>query len=550
MIKDSNNAMVHFVGAGPGAEDLITVRGARLLEEAACVVYAGSLVNPDHLSRCKADCASYDSASMSLEEQVSVMAEAALAGKAVVRLHTGDPAMYGAINEQIALLAERGVESRIVPGVSSVFGAAAALGCQLTAPEISQSLVLTRSAGRTPMPEKERASAFAKTGATLVFFLSVHKCAELMQELQNEGDVSGDTPAAVVYRATWEDERVVRGTVATIAEEVEKAGIGRQALIFVGRALGESRIASKLYDAEFSHGYRSACHAGKAEACAAAVVEGVKIAEEKNTELKQVQAQGQAQGKGTKQGSVLVVGLGSGSARHISPEVQDALAECDTVAGYKAYLNFVRERIAGKKIIESGMMGEVARCTAALRAAQNGERVCVVCSGDPGILAMAGLLFELRSSNAEFADIPVRVLAGITSANIAAAALGAPLQNGFCLVSLSDLLVPADEVRANLRACASSHLPVALYNPAGKKRRELLAEALNVFAEARGGQTLCAIVRHAGRPEEWTWKGELSALPQEDVDMSSLLIIGSARTRLDAHGALYEARGYADKYGV
>ena len=252
-----NTPLVEFVGAGPGAEDLITLRGLRALEQADLVVYAGSLVNPGHLKRCKPDCECRDSAAMNLGEQVAAMSEAALAGKRVVRLHTGDPAMYGAINEQIRALAEKGIASRIVPGVSSVFGAAAALGCELTCPDVSQSVVLTRTPGRTPMPKGENAAAFARTGATLVFFLSTGKIDDLMTDLMAEGGLSPDTPAAVVYRATWPDERILRGTVSDIARKVEEAGFGRQALIFVGRALDAQGGASRLYGADFSHGYRN-----------------------------------------------------------------------------------------------------------------------------------------------------------------------------------------------------------------------------------------------------------------------------------------------------
>ena len=252
-----NTPLVEFVGAGPGAEDLITLRGLRALEQADLVVYAGSLVNPGHLKRCKTDCECRDSAAMNLGEQVAAMSEAALTGKRVVRLHTGDPAMYGAINEQIRALAEKGIASRIVPGVSSVFGAAAALGCELTCPDVSQSVVLTRTPGRTPMPKGENAAAFARTGATLVFFLSTGKIDDLMTVLMGEGGLSPDTPAAVVYRATWPDERILRGTVSDIARKVEEAGFGRQALIFVGRALDAQGGASRLYGADFSHGYRN-----------------------------------------------------------------------------------------------------------------------------------------------------------------------------------------------------------------------------------------------------------------------------------------------------
>lgn len=864
-----NTPLVEFVGAGPGAEDLITLRGLRALEQADLVVYAGSLVNPGHLKRCKTDCECRDSAAMNLGEQVAAMSEAALTGKRVVRLHTGDPAMYGAINEQIRALAEKGIASRIVPGVSSVFGAAAALGCELTCPDVSQSVVLTRTPGRTPMPKGENAAAFARTGATLVFFLSTGKIDDLMTALMGEGGLSPDTPAAVVYRATWPDERILQGTVSDIARKVEEAGFGRQALIFVGRALDAQGGASRLYGADFSHGYRNhlaneafdgrcalyaftdkgvvrakeiaaglglpavihstrptgapdvvrtpgetfdatlstnwrqfdahifisatgiavrkiapllrdktsdpavlSCsesgshvvgltsgHLGGAnrlarrvarvtggqavistatdvnglpafdEAAAqeharilntdairslnAALLSGEPVAfcgprtvfdrhfvgadqviytdspetitarhavlwDAEGTVPEEVQhlditsksfvlgvgcrrgveplelrliAEGHLSDLGLRpehiaaiascdvkadepailelgekwqvpvkfhaaarldavpvptpsakvrekvgtasvseaacllsagygsipqpalyapkaafgdvtlalarlphlsapkatRGQVVVVGLGSGVPEQITPEVDAALRHCDTVAGYSNYVDFIRDRIIGKPIIQNGMMGEVARCRATLEAAAAGQKVCMVCSGDPGILAMAGLLFELRAREPEFADIPIRVLPGITAANIAAASLGAPLQNGFSLVSLSDLLVPSDEVRQNLRAVAQSALPVTLYNPAGRKRRHLLTEALDIFRERRGGEVLCAYVRHAGRPQEAKWIGRLDDFPADEVDMSTLVIIGGPRTIADA-GAMYEARGYVEKY--
>ena len=251
-----NMPFVEIVGAGPGAEDLITVRGLRALQQADLVVYAGSLVAPALLRHCRPDCLCRDSASMDLAEQVAVMSEAALAGKRVVRLHTGDPALYGAIDEQIRGLAEQGITVRITPGVSSLFAAAAALGCELTGPETAQSVVLTRTPGRTPMPAGEQAAAFARTGATLAFFLSTGKVAELMQELQDAGGLTPDTPAAAVYRASWPDEQVVRGTVSDLARKVEEAGFRRQSLILVGRALAASAATSRLYNGTFSHGYR------------------------------------------------------------------------------------------------------------------------------------------------------------------------------------------------------------------------------------------------------------------------------------------------------
>ncbi|MCH5276971.1 MAG: precorrin-4 C(11)-methyltransferase [Desulfovibrionaceae bacterium] len=872
------NAHVTFVGAGPGAEDLITVRGLRTLEEADLVVYAGSLVNPAHLKACKAGCICLDSSSMTLEEQIETLSSAALQGRRVVRLHTGDPALYGAINEQIRALAEKGVSASMVPGVSSVFAAAAALGCELTCPGGSQSVVLTRSPGRTPMPESEDAAAFARTGATLVFFLSAGRAGELTDSLIRRGGLPATTPAALVYRASWPDQRILRGSLGDLARQAEEAGIGRQALILVGQALEPDLAASRLYDAGFSHGYRNqlpdesfsgrcalyaftdtgltrarnlaaglglpvrvystrpcpdqdahpdvvhvpgqdfrarfaslwdqydahifigaagiavraiapllrdkasdpavlACpengahvislcagHLGGAnrlarrvarlsggqavistatdvrdlpafdEAAAreqarilntesikalnAALLDGIPIAFcgprpifdrhfaasgrvifvddprhitqshvvlwDRDAALPQavcrldVSSRAFVLGIGCRRGadpqtlrlaaerflaehglnpgslaalascdiktdeaaildlgrtwavpvnfhaaadldavpvptaservrdkvgtasvceaacllsagwggsgrprlhapktvrgdvtlalarlphrassgaepgspgSVTVVGLGSGSPGQITPEADAALRRCDTVAGYGPYVDFIRGRIAGKPVIQSGMRGEMERCRASLEEALAGREVCMVCSGDPGILAMAGLLYELRLREARFADIPIRVLPGITAASIAAAALGAPLQNGFCLVSLSDLLVPADEVRQNLRAAARSALPAVLYNPAGRKRRDLLHEALLIFREQRGGEVPCAWVKNAGRPGESAWTGTLADFPADDVDMSTVVILGGPRTRLN-HGVLYEARGYMEKYGT
>ena len=857
-------ALVEFVGAGPGAEDLITVRGLRALEQADLVVYAGSLVNPAHLKACKADCTCLDSASMNLGEQIEAMSDAALTGKRVVRLHTGDPAMYGAINEQIRGLAQKGVAASIIPGVSSVFAAAAALGCELTSPDVSQSVVLTRTPGRTPMPQGEDAAAFARTGAMLVFFLSTGKVGELMRHLMEQGGLAEGTPAAIVYRASWPDERILRGTVGDIARQAEEAGLGRQALVIVGRALGANGTASRLYDADFSHGYRNrlvsedfdgrcalyaftdkgltrareiaaglglptvlhSTHPSGAEgivhipaqdfdsrlaanwaqfdahifigatgipfrkaapllrdknidpavlACPesgshvialtsghfggtnrlarriaritggqavigspadvnslpafdeaaaqeharilnpeavralnAALLDGSPIAfcgtravferhfastgqvaffenpqdvtcghavlwDSENTlpeevlyldvssrafvlgvgcrrgvkpqELRLVAERylsefglnaeniagiatctvkedepailglGEAwqvpvafhsaeeldavpvsapsekvrEKVGTAsvceaacllsagygsipqpalyapksafgdvtlalarlphlpvpksgQGEIVVAGLGSGAPGHITPDVDTAIRRCDTVAGYSHYVDFIRDRIAGKPVIQNGMKGEVERCLSALEAALAGQNVCMVCSGDPGILAMAGLLYELRTREPRFRDIPIRVLPGITAATIAASSLGAPLQNGFSLVSLSDLLVSADEVRRNIRSVAQSLLPVALYNPAGRKRRDLLEETLAVFREHRGEDVLCAYVKNAGREQETKWLGKLSEFPAAEVDMSTLIIIGGPRTRLDS-GVLYEPRG-------
>lgn len=249
--------MIHFVGAGPGAEDLITVRGAALLEQADVVVYAGSLVNPAHLQRTKDGCAIYDSASMTLEQVMDVMIPAARAGKTVVRLHTGDPSIYGAIREQMDVLDEAGIDYAVCPGVSSFCGAAAALQAEYTLPNVSQTVILSRMAGRTPVPERESIRSLASHGSTMVLFLSTGMLGKLADELV-AGGYAPDTPAAIVYKATWPDERVIRTTIAGLAQAAQDNGITKTALITVGGFLGDAYDRSKLYDPGFAHGYREA----------------------------------------------------------------------------------------------------------------------------------------------------------------------------------------------------------------------------------------------------------------------------------------------------
>ena len=249
--------MVHFIGAGPGAADLITLRGAKLLGEADVIVYAGSLVNPALLDYKKADCAVYDSASMTLEQVLAVMREAEGAGKTTVRLHTGDPSLYGAIREQMDALDRLGIPYDVTPGVSSFSGAAAALNAEYTLPEVSQSVIITRMAGRTPVPERERLRALAAHGCTMVLFLSTGLLEEVEKELA-AGGYAPDTPAAIVYKATWPEERVYRCTVGTLARTARDNGVSKTALVTVGRFLEGDYERSKLYDPAFSHGCREA----------------------------------------------------------------------------------------------------------------------------------------------------------------------------------------------------------------------------------------------------------------------------------------------------
>ncbi len=249
--------MIHFVGAGPGAADLITVRGETLLKTADVVVYAGSLVSPAHLERTKPGCEVYDSASMTLEQVMNVMIPASRAGKTVVRLHTGDPSIYGAIREQMDILDEAGVPYEVCPGVSSFCGAAAALRAEYTLPNVSQTVILSRMAGRTPVPERESIRSLAAHGSTMVLFLSTGMLGRLSAELI-AGGYAPDTPAAIVYKATWPDEKVVRTTVAGLEQAAKENGITRTALITVGSFLGDRYERSRLYDPTFAHGYREA----------------------------------------------------------------------------------------------------------------------------------------------------------------------------------------------------------------------------------------------------------------------------------------------------
>lgn len=247
--------MVYFVGAGPGAPDLITLRGARLLGEADCVIYAGSLVNPVLLGMTKPGCRICNSARMTLEEVLGVLVSEEAAGHMSVRLHTGDPCLYGAIREQMDALDARNIPYDTVPGVSSFCGAAAALNAEYTLPGVSQSVIITRMAGRTPVPERENLAALAAHGATMVIFLSAGLLPQVQQALLS-GAYTPETPAALVYKASWPEEKVVRCTVGTLAESGQRYDITKTALVLVGEFLGTEYQRSKLYDPTFTTEFR------------------------------------------------------------------------------------------------------------------------------------------------------------------------------------------------------------------------------------------------------------------------------------------------------
>lgn len=251
-------SQVYIIGAGPGDPELITRKGWRLVSEADVVIYAGSLVNPAILEACKAGCEIHNSASMNLDEVLAVMKKAAGEGKTVVRLHTGDPAIYGAIQEQMDGLAEAGITYEVVPGVSSFLATAAALKQEYTLPNVSQTVIITRLEGRTPMPSKEKLAMLASHGATMCIFLSVQMLDKVVEELISGGSYTADTPVAIVVKASWPDQRILRGTLGTIAGEVSQEGVLRQAMIVVGDVLKGEYELSRLYDKGFSHMYRSA----------------------------------------------------------------------------------------------------------------------------------------------------------------------------------------------------------------------------------------------------------------------------------------------------
>nr|WP_081590073.1 precorrin-4 C(11)-methyltransferase [Brevibacillus massiliensis] len=251
---------MYIVGAGPGDPDLITVKGLRLLQEADVVFYTDSLVSEELVARANPAAEVIKSSGMALEEMVEVIVDRVTAGKKLVRLHTGDPSMYGATMEQIALLKRRGIECEIVPGVSSVFAAAAAVGAELTIPELTQTLILTRAEGRTPVPEREQLRDLASHHCTIALFLSATLTKKITRELIAAG-WSEETPVAVVQRASWPDQKIVRTTVGRMDEDLGKHGIRSHAMILAGWALDpdiheKDEYRSKLYDKEFTHSFR------------------------------------------------------------------------------------------------------------------------------------------------------------------------------------------------------------------------------------------------------------------------------------------------------
>ncbi len=249
--------LVYFIGAGPGDPELITVKGQKILREADVIIYAGSLVNPALLLNARQGAAVYNSASMTLAEVIAVMREAVAANKKVVRLHTGDPSIYGAIREQMDELDKLDIAYEVIPGVSSFLATAAALKCEYTLPEVSQTVIITRLEGRTPVPAGEKLASLASHNATMCIFLSVHMLDNVISELIS-GSYPADTPVAVVQKASWPEQKILRGTLNDIGGQIKEQGIDRTAMIVVGGCLAGDYALSRLYAPEFGHMYRDA----------------------------------------------------------------------------------------------------------------------------------------------------------------------------------------------------------------------------------------------------------------------------------------------------
>jgi precorrin-4/cobalt-precorrin-4 C11-methyltransferase len=248
---------VYFVGSGPGDPELITIRAKKLVEEADTIIYSSSLLNPRILQYAKKGAQLYDAAIIDREKIYQILHDSANEGKIAIRFHDGDPALFSAIREQIDKLESEGIMCKVVPGVTALFGAAADTSLELTLPGVTQTLIITRAELRTPVPQRESIAELAKHGATMAFYLSVHLIEEVVNELLKGGVYTGKTPAMVVYRATWEDEKIIKGTLGDIAKKTKEAKIIKTALIIVGEAIAPSKYEySKVYDAKFTHGYR------------------------------------------------------------------------------------------------------------------------------------------------------------------------------------------------------------------------------------------------------------------------------------------------------
>lgn len=255
----TNHPVVYFAGSGPGDPELITVKARKLLTKADTIVYSGSLINPKLLKYAKKNAQLHDASLIDREKIYEILRDASWEGRVVMRLHDGDPNIYGATKEQIDKLQADGITCKMIPGVTSLLGAAASLNMELTLPGNTQTIIITRAELRTPVPEKEKISKLASHGSTMAFYLSIHLIKEIVKQLLEGGSYTDVTPAAVVYKATWKNEVIIRGNLADIADKTRDAGITKTALFIVGNAVRPRDYKfSKVYDPDFSHGYRRA----------------------------------------------------------------------------------------------------------------------------------------------------------------------------------------------------------------------------------------------------------------------------------------------------
>lgn len=551
--------MIHFVGAGPGAADLITVRGAKLLGAADCIIYAGSLVNPALLDYAKEGCEIHNSASMTLEDVIATMRAMEQTGKTTVRLHTGDPSLYGAIREQMDALDAAGIAYDVTPGVSSFSGAAAALQAEYTLPNVSQSVIITRMEGRTPVPEGEKMAKMAQHGCTMVLFLSTGLLEQAQAELLR-GAYAPDTPAAIVYKATWPDQKVFRCTVGTLAKTARDNHVTKTALVTIGGFLGDVYDRSKLYDPGFSHGYRAAANAdaateparmavgaravaerpARAESDAHAATEPARAAADAEDATEPARA-----GADAHAGVLSIVGIGPGGGADLTRRARAVLEAADVIVGYTVYTDLLKGEFPDKEMLTTPMRHEVERCRAALDRAAAGARVALVCSGDPGVYGMAGLCFELAG---EHPSVAIEVIPGISAAFGGAAVLGAPLMHDFAVVSLSDLMTPWDKIERRLEFAAQADFVICLYNPSSRKRADYLQRACDVVLCHKDPATVCGIVRNIGRTGQESRVLTLGELRDTRVDMFTTVYIGNEQTKRIGD-RMVTPRGYLQRCG-
>ena len=384
------------------------------------------------------------------------------------------------------LLEKENISYKVCPGVSSFCGAASALNAEYTLPGISQSVVITRMAGRTPVPEKESIESFAAHQATMVIFLSTGMLEELSKRLI-EGGYQPETPAAIVYKATWEDEKVCRCKVKDLAESMNGH-------FYIIRSLQQS--------------------SGRAK-------------EKKVQEMCKI-------------GKVYVIGLGPGAEKEMTYQASTALEKSEVIIGYTVYTGLIRERFPDKKYLSTPMRQEVIRCEMAMDEAMKGSTVAMVCSGDAGIYGMAGLLYEMGQG---YPEVELEVVPGITAANGGAAVLGAPLMHDFAVISLSDLLTPWEKIEKRIRGAAMADFVICLYNPSSRKRADYLKKACEYILEYQSPDTVCGYVRNIGREGEDAHILTLSELKDTEVDMFTTVYIGNSQTR-NVDGKMVTPRGY------